>query len=175
MSSPPLLLPPPVDAPDHPWASYQQERNPLQRAGLLLAGRTPPATPPTFFPVAVADDDLLTAADIAQSDLRDAQVVLTAASPVAETFRVGEALHALRQSFLLAGAHTLAAPLWSSVQDGELLTAYYEHLGDAADPTAALQQAAQRVRQQHSHPYYWAGFQVVMRAPAAAKPPAQTR
>jgi CHAT domain-containing protein len=66
----------------------------------------------------------------------------------------------LRRAIMTAGAETLVTSLWKIDDDitAQLMKDYYSRLLRGVGRVAAMQQAAQQVRQEYPHPYYWASF-----------------
>ncbi|MFO0868267.1 MAG: CHAT domain-containing protein [Pirellulales bacterium] len=81
-------------------------------AGLALAGANRPARAAAEED-ATADDGLLTAAEVAASDLRGTQlVVLSACDTGLGRMSPGEGFFGLQRSFHVAGARSVVASLW---------------------------------------------------------------
>jgi CHAT domain-containing protein len=108
-------------------------------------------------------DGWLTAAEIAQLDLRGALVALSACESGRGRVYDGDEVIGLARAFLVAGARTLLCSLWL-VQDAStatLMAAWYAGLARGHGAAAALRQAQLAVREQFPHPYYWAPFFMV--------------
>jgi CHAT domain-containing protein len=76
----------------------------------------------------------------------------------------GEGVVGLSWAFLKAGAHAIAASLWS-VEDSstaDLMVAYHRHLKSGQDPVSALSLAQRELAVSHPHPAYWAPFVVIL-------------
>ncbi len=143
-------------------------------AGLALGGanRTPRAAVDED---AVEDDGLLTAAEVAASDLRATQlVVLSACETGLGRMSQGEGLLGLQRSFHVAGARSVVASLWQ-VDDAAtqaLMVEFYRNLWERRLPKLeALRQAqlsllrgdldrpvATVPRGASLPPQYWAAF-----------------
>jgi CHAT domain-containing protein/Tfp pilus assembly protein PilF len=130
--------------------------NPLLRSGLALAGAN-------LRQSGDQDDGILTAAEVAQMDLRGTQlVVLSACETGVGDVQNGEGVYGLRRALVLAGAETQVASLWKVADDAtkDLMVEYYERLLNGEGRSAALR-AAQRTMMtspMRAHPYYWAAF-----------------
>jgi CHAT domain-containing protein len=106
----------------------------------------------------------LHAFEVAELSLACELCVLSACETGAGRLVHGEGLLGLWRAFAIAGARTLCATLWR-VEDrasSELLVSLYEHLHAGLDISAALRSAQLRTAEKYSHPYFWAGFQVVL-------------
>ena len=130
--------------------------NPLLRSGLALAGANQRRS-------GTNDDGILTAAEVAQMDLRGTQlVVLSACETGVGELQNGEGVYGLRRALVLAGAQTQVASLWKVADEAtkDLMVDYYQRLLDGEGRSAALRQAQQPMidSQDRSHPYYWAAF-----------------
>jgi CHAT domain-containing protein/Tfp pilus assembly protein PilF len=130
--------------------------NLLLRSGLALAGANLGRS-------GAQDDGILTAAEVAQMDLRGTQlVVLSACETGVGDVQNGEGVYGLRRALVLAGAETQVASLWKVADDAtkDLMVDYYQRLLRGEGRSAALR-AAQRTMltsQTRAHPYYWAAF-----------------
>jgi CHAT domain-containing protein len=130
--------------------------NPLLRSGLALAGANLRRS-------GDQDDGILTAAEVAQMDLRGTQlVVLSACETGVGDVKNGEGVYGLRRALVLAGVETQVASLWKVADEAtkDLMVTYYQHLLNGEGRSAALR-AAQRTMitsQTRAHPYYWAAF-----------------
>lgn len=119
-------------------------------------------------------DGWLTAAEIAQFNLRGTLVALSACESGRGRVYDGDEVIGLARAFLVAGARTLLCSLWL-VQDlstASLMEAWYAGLASGHGPAAALRQAQLTVRARFPHPYYWAPFFIV--GSTAPLPPAHT-
>jgi CHAT domain-containing protein/Tfp pilus assembly protein PilF len=139
------------DAPSLPLGE-----NPLLRSGLALAGANARHS-------GANDDGILTAAELAQLDLRGTQlVVLSACYTGIGTVQNGEGVYGLRRALVLAGAQSQLVSLWN-VADAptqELMLDYYRRLlkGEGRSEALRATQLAMLANSARQHPYYWAGF-----------------
>jgi CHAT domain-containing protein len=130
--------------------------NPLLPSGLALEGANSSQS-------GEHDDGILTAAEVAQMDLRGTQlVVLSACETGMGDVQNGEGVYGLRRALVLAGAETQVASLWkvADVATKDLMVEYYQSLLQGEGRSAALRAAQQKMikSQMRSHPYYWAAF-----------------
>jgi CHAT domain-containing protein/Tfp pilus assembly protein PilF len=130
--------------------------NPLLRSGLALAGANLRRSGEN-------DDGILTAAEVAQMDLRGTQlVVLSACETGVGDVQNGEGVHGLRRALVLAGAETQVASLWKVADDAtkDLMVEYYGRLLKGEGRSAALREVQRTMikSQTRAHPYYWAAF-----------------
>jgi CHAT domain-containing protein/tetratricopeptide (TPR) repeat protein len=105
-------------------------------------------------------DGWLTAADAMGLALDGALVTLSACESGRTEVFAGDELIGLTRAFLGAGVATLVASLWL-VQDettADLMTKWYTYLGEGIGRAAALRKAQLALREEYSHPYYWAPF-----------------
>lgn len=133
--------------------------NPLLRSMLLLAGaRRGRGTASSLY------DGLATALELSSLPLNGTQmVVLSACESGLGEVAPGEGVAGLRQAFLVAGAETVVASLWK-VDDRvtrELMRSFYRYLRAGEGRATAMRHAAEEIRNQYSHPYYWASFIVI--------------
>lgn len=79
----------------------------------------------------------------------------------------GDEVMGLARGLLYAGAHTLLLTLWD-VHDrstSEFMRSFYGHWNAGQTKPAALRHAMLELRQRFPHPYFWAPFLLVGRAP----------
>jgi CHAT domain-containing protein len=118
--------------------------------------------------------DFLTSAEIVNSKWNLGMVIMSGCSSGAGSTLPGAGLFGLTRSWLIAGAHTVAATQWAIPDDGGvLLEQFYRYLnerrsmgkrltpGRAADALQAAQQQMLRSKTWRSSPKYWAAFFVV--------------
>jgi CHAT domain-containing protein len=130
--------------------------NPLLRSGLALAGANARRS-------GEHDDGILTAAEVAQMDLRGTQlVVLSACETGLGDVQSGEGVYGLRRALVLAGAQTQVASLWKVSDEAtkDLMVDYYQRLLKREGRAAALREAQRTMIKSltRAHPYYWAAF-----------------
>ncbi|HUF90489.1 MAG TPA: CHAT domain-containing tetratricopeptide repeat protein [Gemmatimonadota bacterium] len=79
----------------------------------------------------------------------------------------GEGLLGLSRAFLYAGADQILVSLWdvSDRATAELMDAFYAARASGRSDPAALREATLSLRDRYPHPFLWAGFTLVGRAP----------
>ena len=108
-------------------------------------------------------DGILTAANIANIDLSNIQLVVVSACRSGQGKATPEGLYGLQRAFKKAGVKTMMMSLWD-VDDAvgtEFMMAFYKNLVDKDghwDKYAAFEKARKSVRENHPEPFYWAGF-----------------
>lgn len=108
-------------------------------------------------------DGWLIAADAMSLELSGALVTLSACESGRSEVVGGDEILGLTRAFLSAGAATLVVSLWL-VQDEttvELMGGWYERLCNGEGRAAALRAAQLELKEEHSHPYYWAPFVLI--------------
>ena len=130
--------------------------NPLLRSGLALAGAN-------LRKSGEKDDGILTAAEVAQMDLRGTQlVVLSACEAGVGDVQNGEGVYGLRRALVLAGAETQVTSLWKVADEAtkDLMVDYYQRLLKGEGRSEALRNAQLTMMKSkdRAHPYYWAAF-----------------
>src|SRR5262249_30408331 len=153
-----------------PVARVRQVPDPLLRSGFVLAGANASLRSGTL--PSEVDDGWVTAAEVAETDLRGTEVVfLSACETGLGDVSAGEGVYGLRRSVFLAGARSLVAALYSvpTEQTLALSSGFYSGLSRGLGRGAALRQAqlgqlARDRRQQASggpawgqYPWRWAG------------------
>jgi CHAT domain-containing protein len=106
------------------------------------------------------DPELLTPELIAAHDVRARLVVLSGCRSGSGNIKPGEGLMGLTRAWLMAGAQSVLATYWPTLDDtGSLLEAFYGSFAQSAPPAEALR-AAQRAMIARSdyraEPRYWA-------------------
>lgn len=130
--------------------------NPLLRSGLALAGANQRRS-------GEKDDGILTAAEVAQMDLRGTRlVVLSACETGVGDVKNGEGVYGLRRAVVLAGAESQVTSLWQVADDAtkDLMVDYYKRLLNGEGRSEALRNAQLTMMKSkdRSHPYHWAAF-----------------
>ncbi len=123
-------------------------QNPLLRAGLALAGAN--GRSKGFDPPPLAEDGLLTAADVAGLDLVGTDlVVLSACETGLGEVRRGEGVYGLRRAFTVAGAKTLIMSLWKvpDLATALLMDRFYAALASGRPRHEALRRAQADLRE----------------------------
>jgi CHAT domain-containing protein/tetratricopeptide (TPR) repeat protein len=117
------------------------------------------ADSPYFSSLQLADGTL-TLRDASRLALRGARVTLSACETGLSRIAPGDELLGLVRGFLLAGAPSVLATLWTVDDAGtaRLMRRYCQSLIDGQAPAQALREAQLGLREQQSHPYFWAPF-----------------
>ncbi len=115
---------------------------------------------------ASGEDGLLQAREIRDLDLRADLVVLSACETGNGKLLGEEGIASLERAFLLAGAKSVIASLWTAddTYTIALMKRMYQHLVDGSDKGTALQQAKLDLLKEFGDqalPVYWAGFTLV--------------
>jgi len=131
--------------------------SPLLRSGVVLAGAN--------LPPAGDDNGLLTAAELANLDLRNTRlVVLSACETGTGEVRNGDGVLGLRRGLVLAGARAQVLSLWRVDDEATafLMKAFYRQLrrGHTVGEALRSAQGAVRAEPRWAHPFYWAAFTV---------------
>ncbi|WP_327072186.1 CHAT domain-containing protein [Kitasatospora purpeofusca] len=133
--------------------------DPMLRSGLALAGAN------TWLaggePPPAAGNGVVTAADLAATDLGATElVVLSACDTALGETRTGDGVFGMRRAVSLAGARSLVMSLWKvpDKQTRELMEEFYARLMAGAGVLEALTAARRAQRLKYPHPVYWAAF-----------------
>ena len=112
------------------------------------------------------EDGLWQAREIRQSRLNADLVVLSACETGTGRLQGEEGVMNLARAFLIAGARSVVASLWS-VEDSSTATLmgfFYEHFAAGLSVSESLRQAQIDFIREYkgkAQPYYWAGFEVI--------------
>jgi CHAT domain-containing protein len=119
---------------------------------------------PMFSALKLADG-WITAAELAQLDLRGALVTLSACESGRSQVLGGDEILGLTYAVLSAGAASLIVSQWlvPDQATAELMTECYRALDQGRDLALALRTAQRHVMTRYPHPYYWASFILVGR------------
>ena len=106
---------------------------------------------------------ILTANDIARSDLSNTDMVVLSACQTGQGKATSEGLYGLQRAFKKAGVGTIVMSLWnvSDKTTSEFMTTFYERLADkknAWNKRKAFEEAKEIIRQKHPDPFHWAAF-----------------
>ena len=117
---------------------------------------------PMYSAVRVADR-WLTAAELMNADLDGALVVLSACDTGRVRALPGDELHGLARAVLGAGAASLVACSWPAddLSTHAFMDNFYALVAECHPTARAVRETQLALREQHEHPYYWAGFQVM--------------
>lgn len=108
-------------------------------------------------------NSFLTLCDLYRLRLPVEQLTLSGCSTGLSAVAAGDELIGLMRGLLSAGARTLLLTLWD-VNDkttAEFMGTFYKRFFTHADRALALQEAMCELRENYSHPYYWAPFVLV--------------
>ena len=111
-------------------------------------------------------DGLLQAREIRELPLRADLVILSACDTGSGKLLGEEGIASLERAFLLAGARSVVASLWTAddTYTIALMKRFYQHLVDGSDEGSALRQAKLDLLKEFGDqalPIYWAGFTLV--------------
>jgi CHAT domain-containing protein len=111
-------------------------------------------------------DGLLQAREIRELPLRADLVILSACDTGSGKLLGEEGIASLERAFLLAGARSVVASLWTAddTYTIALMKRFYQHLVDGSDEGSALRQAKLDLLKDFGDqalPIYWAGFTLV--------------
>lgn len=130
----------------------------MQRSGFALAGAEK-----TWRGTSDAPDDndgIMTAAEIADMNLKGTQLVTLSACETALGDTSFEGVFGLQRGFKQAGVESLLVSLWS-VSDNStslFMTTFYDYLLKGEDKPSAWRNAVKTVRESFPSPYHWAPF-----------------
>jgi CHAT domain-containing protein len=117
---------------------------------------------PLFSSIHLADG-WLTAGDLEGWSLPLAELVTLSACETGMSLRRGGDLLGLARSLFRAGARRVLASQWAAhdASTAALMPHFYRELGDGKGASVALRGAQIATRDEHGHPFYWAGFQTM--------------
>lgn len=98
--------------------------------------------------------------DLYQMRFSARHVTLSGCATGMNTVAAGDELLGLQRGLFCAGAASLLLSLWD-VHDSstaELMQAFYKAYLQTGDMASSLQSSMRQIREQRSHPYYWAPF-----------------
>ena len=131
----------------------------LHRSGLLFAGAN--KTWVNGERVKGVEDGILTAEEISKLDLSTTEIVsLSACETGLGEIVSTEGVFGLQRAFKLSGAKTLIMSLWKvpDVATSKLMITFYKNWSSGMEVHQAFLTAQQKIREEFSSPYYWAGF-----------------
>jgi len=140
--------------------------NPLLRSGLILAGANNALRDTTYFYGLKVDDGHLTAAEIANMDLDNTDLVVLSACETGQGEVLnGEGVYGLQRAFRVAGAKSILMSLWK-VEDTatrQFMLKFYQHYFAMGNKRQALKTTRDYFRKhpRYHHPYYWGAFVLV--------------
>ncbi|MDR0505370.1 MAG: CHAT domain-containing protein [Dysgonamonadaceae bacterium] len=137
----------------------------LNRSGLLMAGANVALSNENV--QSMANDGILTAKEIAQTDLRGLDLVVLSACQTGLGEVTGEGVFGLQRGFKKAGAQTLLMSLWSVSDEATaiMMSRFYEHLLAGKSKREAFMSAQNDLRNYEKNgqkifdkPQFWAAF-----------------
>lgn len=132
----------------------QVSANPMLRSGLVLSGANKSWHKDT------SGDGIITAAEIANLDLRNCDlVVLSACDTGLGDINGSEGVYGLQRAFKLAGVKNIIMSLWKvpDEQTSEMFQLFYQELLNGKSIHQSFVEAQTKMKEKYS-PYYWAGF-----------------
>ena len=108
-------------------------------------------------------DGYLNLYDLYQIRLPARLVTLSGCATGMNFVSAGDELLGLQRGLFCAGATSLLLSLWDVHDEStsDLMQTFYKNYIRTGDMPGALQSAMKQLRQQHSHPYFWAPFVLV--------------
>lgn len=138
--------------------SFARSQDPLMRSGIVMSGANK-----YWSGVSVAgskDDGILTAYEIAQTNLQGTQLaVLSACETGLGDVQDSEGVFGLQRALKMAGVKNMLLSLWQvpDAETMELMQLFYTQLLQGAMPRKAFYQAQQTMRAKYP-PFSWAAF-----------------
>lgn len=151
----------PAPAKETAGNEFQASEHPMIRSGLILANGN--FAWENGEPIAPGmDDGVLTAYEIAQTNLHGTElVVLSACETGLGEVRGIEGVYGMQRAFKLAGAKHIIMSLWQvpDFQTQEFMTAFYfNYLSGEMPVPEAFRVAQLELRGRYPEPFFWAGF-----------------
>mgnify|MGYP000321341939 CR=1 FL=1 len=141
--------------------SFVENRNPLMRSGLALAGAN------DVWSQQVKNDSIedgvLTAQEVSNIDLRKTElVVMSACESGLGDIQGSEGVYGLQRSFKMAGVDFIIMSLWQvpDKETEEFMTIFYKNLTKKKDIKVAFSKTQKAMRKKYD-PYFWAAFVLV--------------
>lgn len=116
---------------------------------------------PAFSALQLADG-ALTLAEVSKTRLKAGLVVLSACDTMISRLAPGDEVQGLARGFLLAGARTVVATLWSvpDSSTADLMADFHAACAAGEPPASAMRAACRALAARHPHPFHWAPFVV---------------
>jgi CHAT domain-containing protein len=107
----------------------------------------------------------LTHRELSELAISARTVVITGCQTARRTIRPGDEWQGLMRSFYMTGASAVVSALWDIRDQSarEFAAEFYNNFS-GNNVLSAVQIAMKRIREQHDHPYFWAGFSTFVRA-----------
>ncbi|MBW3044852.1 CHAT domain-containing protein, partial [Prochlorococcus marinus] len=142
------------------FVDNKDEKNPLLRSGIVLAG----ANNPKLFP---NDDGYLTGLEITRLNWQGTElVVISGCESGKGDSESGEGLFGLKRAISVAGGRSSILSLWE-VDDGataSFMKSFYKKLINGDDKATALKKTQNEFKKHpipgFRHPYFWSAFQL---------------
>lgn len=141
-------------------ARYNPLADPMQRSGLLFAGASLAISGKADSLAQNVEDGILTAKEIANIDLKDADLVVLSACETGKGEISGEGVFGLQRGFKQAGAKTIIMSLWkvNDVATKDFMLSFYKHLTNGDSKREAFKAAILDTRKGYPEPDCWASF-----------------
>lgn len=140
---------------------YRKAEDPLMRSGLILAGGNYVWSGKA--PITGVEDGVVTAYEISQLNLSNAElVVLSACETALGDVKGSEGVFGLQRAFKMAGVKKMIVSLWQvpDKETAELMTVFYTYWLKGKNVNDAFYQAQADMRKKYT-PFYWAAFVLV--------------
>jgi len=137
--------------------SFVDNQNPLMRSGIVLAGGNDVWQRSAL---AQGEDGILTAAEVANIDMHNTNlVVLSACESGLGDIKGSEGVYGLQRSFKMAGVQHLITSLWQvpDKETAEFMTLFYKYLSKTKQIKTSFLKA-QKVMRKKYDPYFWSAF-----------------
>ena len=137
--------------------NFIDNQNPLMRSGIVLSGGNDIWQRSAL---TEGEDGILTAAEVANLDMRNTNlVVLSACESGLGDIKGSEGVYGLQRSFKMAGVKYLITSLWQvpDKETAEFMTLFYKNLSKSKDIKNAFLKAQQVMRKKYD-PFYWSAF-----------------
>lgn len=134
-------------------------QNALLRSGMLFAGANNTWLNDT--PIEGIEDGILTAAEVANLDLSNTQLVTLSACETGLGHFVGnEGVFGLQRGFKIAGVQTIVMSLWKvpDLVTSLFMECFYNRWLNGEEIHSAFQNAKREIKEKYPNPHQWAGF-----------------
>lgn len=141
-----------ADGGDVTWVKNAEE--PMLRSGIVLAGSNTALKEG-------GDYGMVSSSKIVGMDLKNTEiVVLSACDTGVGDIEKADSVYGLKKAFLLAGAKSLLASLWSvpSAETTEMMTTFYSLVAQGKSKAEALRSAKLQIMEKKSAPFFWGAF-----------------